>query len=55
MKYFLPPSVMLTPCLVKYNDEEPEETSDALDTDEPQIEANDDSVNLRHKLNLNRR
>lgn len=43
MKYFLPPSVMLTPCLVKYNDEEPEETSDALDTDEPQIEANDDS------------
>ncbi|MEZ8013745.1 MULTISPECIES: hypothetical protein [unclassified Vibrio] len=31
---------------VKYYDEEPEDTSDALDTDEsqrPQIEANDDS------------
>ncbi|MCZ8489387.1 hypothetical protein O9992_26660 [Vibrio lentus] len=34
---------MLTPFLVKYYDEEPEDTSDALDTDEsqqPQIEAN---------------
>ncbi|WP_454441024.1 hypothetical protein [Vibrio bathopelagicus] len=46
MKHFLPSSVMLTPFLVKYYDEEPEDTSDALDTDEPQqpqIEANDDS------------
>ncbi|MCB5361274.1 hypothetical protein BCU30_021645 [Vibrio lentus] len=46
MKHFLPSSVMLTPFLVKYYDEEPEDTSDVLDTDEsqqPQIEANDDS------------
>ncbi|OBT18567.1 hypothetical protein A9266_15920 [Vibrio tasmaniensis] len=46
MKHFLPSSVMLTPFLVKYYDEEPEDTPDALDTDEsqqPQIEANDDS------------
>ncbi|MDN3628155.1 hypothetical protein [Vibrio lentus] len=46
MKHFLPSSVMLTPFLVKYYDEEPEDTSDALDTDEsqqPQIGANDDS------------
>ncbi|MFA0015925.1 hypothetical protein AB4391_21640 [Vibrio lentus] len=43
MKHFLPSSVMLTPFLVKYYDEEPEDTSDALDTDEPQIEADDDS------------
>ncbi|PMH23553.1 hypothetical protein BCU71_10240 [Vibrio lentus] len=46
MKHFLPSSVMLTPFLVKYYDEEPEDTSDVLDTEEyqqPQIEANDDS------------
>ncbi|MEL0606864.1 hypothetical protein L4D17_03340 [Vibrio splendidus] len=46
MKHFLPSSVMLTPFLVKYYDEEPESTPDALDTDEPQqlqIEGNDDS------------
>ncbi|MEZ8040202.1 MULTISPECIES: hypothetical protein [unclassified Vibrio] len=46
MKHFLPSSVMLTPFLVKYYDEQPEDTSDALDADEsqqPQIEANDDS------------
>ncbi|WKY60436.1 hypothetical protein Q5H80_16490 [Vibrio sp. SNU_ST1] len=46
MKHFLPSSVMLTPFLVKYYDEEPEDTLDTLDTDEsqqPQIEANDDS------------
>ncbi|PMH03555.1 hypothetical protein [Vibrio lentus] len=46
MKHFLPSSVMLTPFLVKYYDEEPKDTSDVLDTDEsqqPQIEANDDS------------
>ncbi|MEZ9243756.1 hypothetical protein AB4179_05890 [Vibrio lentus] len=46
MKHFLPSSVMLTPFLVKYYDEEPEDASDVLDTDEsqqPQIEANDDS------------
>ena len=46
MKHFLPSSVMLTPFLVKYYDEEPEGTSDVLDPDEsqqPQIEANDDS------------
>ncbi|MCF7502990.1 hypothetical protein [Vibrio sp. L3-7] len=46
MKHFLPSSVMLTPFLVKYYDEEPEDTPDALDTNEPQqpqIEGNDDS------------
>ena len=46
MKHFLPSSVMLTPFLVKYYDEEPEDTFDTLNTDEPQqpqIEANDDS------------
>ncbi|MDN3701921.1 hypothetical protein ACFFUO_02175 [Vibrio artabrorum] len=40
MKHFLPSSVMLTPFLVKYYDDEPEDT---LDNEEPQIECSEDS------------
>ncbi|MEZ8226136.1 hypothetical protein AB6D70_21550 [Vibrio splendidus] len=43
MKHFLPSSVMLTPFLVKYYDEEPEDTLDSEESQEPQIECNDDS------------
>ncbi|MCC4783194.1 hypothetical protein LMH77_09815 [Vibrio lentus] len=43
MKHFLPSSVMLTPFLVKYYDEEPEDALDTEESQQPQIEANDDS------------
>ena len=43
MKHFLPSSVMLTPFLVKYYDEEPEDTLDSDETQEPQIECGDNS------------
>ncbi|MFA0567839.1 MAG: hypothetical protein ACPG5L_11365 [Vibrio gallaecicus] len=40
MKHFLPSSVMLTPFLVKYYDEEPEGNSE-LSSDEDQNENNE--------------
>jgi hypothetical protein len=46
---------MLTPFLVKYYDEEPEDTPDALDTNEPQqpqIEGNDDSSKPSTQIEL---
>ncbi len=43
MKHFLPSSVMLTPFLVKYYDEEPEDTPNTEESQEPQIECSDDS------------
>ncbi len=43
MKHFLPSSVMLTPFLVKYYDEEPEDTLDSEKSQDPQIECSDDS------------
>ncbi|MFA0039183.1 hypothetical protein [Vibrio sp. 10N.261.52.A1] len=38
MKHFLPSSVMLTPFLVKYYDEEPQEASDSPGKKESQVE-----------------
>ena len=43
MKHFLPSSVILTPFLVKYCDEEPEDILDSEEQQEPQIESSDDS------------
>ena len=43
MKHFLPSSVMLTPFLVKYYDEEPEDTLGSEESQDPQIEYSDDS------------
>ncbi|WP_215403850.1 hypothetical protein [Vibrio gigantis] len=44
MKHFLPSSVMLTPFLVKYYDEEPQEASDSPEQPETQVECGTDSV-----------
>ncbi|WP_017069431.1 hypothetical protein [Vibrio crassostreae] len=44
MKHFLPSSVLLTPFLVKYYDEEPLEASDSPEQPETQIECCADSV-----------
>ncbi|MFI3273442.1 hypothetical protein [Vibrio sp.] len=55
MKHFLPSSVMLTPFLVKYYDEEPQEASDSLDSDEPQqphAKSSDDSIGASTKDEL---
>ncbi|WP_299694154.1 hypothetical protein [uncultured Vibrio sp.] len=38
MKHFLPSSVMLTPFLVKYYDEEPQEASDSPEKKEHQVD-----------------
>ncbi|MFA0541487.1 MULTISPECIES: hypothetical protein [unclassified Vibrio] len=43
MKHFLPSSVMLTPFLVKYYDEESEDTLDSEESQEAEIECSDDS------------
>ncbi|CDT90932.1 hypothetical protein AB4167_15145 [Vibrio sp. 10N.286.49.E11] len=43
MKHFLPSSVMLTPFLVKYYDEEPEDTLDSEESQDSQMECSDDS------------
>ncbi|WP_373959743.1 hypothetical protein [Vibrio gigantis] len=44
MKHFLPSSVMLTPFLVKYYDEEPQEASNSPEQHETHIERSTDSV-----------
>lgn len=44
MKHFLPSSVMLTPFLVKYYDEEPQETSDSPEQPETQTVCDTDSI-----------
>ncbi|ARP40095.1 hypothetical protein K08M4_34180 [Vibrio syngnathi] len=43
MKHFLPSSVMLTPFLVKYYDEEPEDMAESEELQEPQVQCSDDS------------
>ncbi|WP_299136547.1 hypothetical protein [uncultured Vibrio sp.] len=55
MKHFLPSSVMLTPFLVKYYDEESQDTSDSLSSDElqqPQVTCSDDSMEISEKDEL---
>ncbi|MCY9827335.1 hypothetical protein [Vibrio chagasii] len=47
MKHFLPSSVMLTPFLVKYYDEEPQEASDSPEQPETQVECRIGSVQER--------
>ncbi|WP_171368352.1 hypothetical protein [Vibrio chagasii] len=47
MKHFLPSSVMLTPFLVKYYDEEPLEASDSPEQPETQVECCTGSVQER--------
>ncbi|MCG9553940.1 hypothetical protein L1D16_20165 [Vibrio sp. Isolate31] len=44
MKHFLPSSIMLTPFLVKYYDEEPQEASDSPEQPKNQVECSADSV-----------
>ena len=44
MKHFLPSSVMLTPFLVKYYDEVPQEASDSPEQPENQVECSTGSV-----------
>ncbi|CAK1696585.1 conserved hypothetical protein [Vibrio crassostreae] len=43
MKHFLPSSVMLTPFLVKYYDEELEDTPNSEESQAPQTECSDNS------------
>ncbi len=52
MKHFLPSSVMLTPFLVKYYDEESQDASDSLNSDEPQVTCSDDSMEISEKDEL---
>ena len=55
MKHFLPSSVMLTPFLVKYYDEESQDTSDSINPDEPQqpqVTCSDDSMEISEKDEL---
>ena len=55
MKHFLPSSVMLTPFLVKYYDEEPQDTSGSLNSDEsqqPQVTCSDNSIEISEKDEL---
>ncbi|MGI9886954.1 hypothetical protein [Vibrio chagasii] len=47
MKHFLPSSVMLTPFLVKYYDEEPQEASDSPEQPETQVECSTGAVQER--------
>ena len=47
MKHFLPSSVMLTPFLVKYYDEEPQEASDSSEQPETQVECSTGSFQER--------
>ena len=44
MKHFLPSPVMLTPFLVKYYDEEPQEALDSPEQPETHVECRNDSV-----------
>ena len=55
MKHFLPSSVMLTPFLVKYYDEESQDTSDLINPDEPQqpqVTCSEDSIEISEKDEL---
>ncbi|MDD1823456.1 hypothetical protein LRP52_14765 [Photobacterium sp. ZSDE20] len=55
MKHFLPSSVMLTPFLVKYYDEESQDTSDSINPNEPQqpqVKCSGDSIEISKKDEL---